>query len=517
MNTTRTSRPARVVVIGAGLSGLSAAATLTGAGHDVTVIDAAGAPGGLVRTETLTDPDTGEAYRFDTGATVLTMPELIDDALTALGVPPVETRQRLRLVDVDPSYVARFADGTDLTVARGTEQLVSAVTAGFGAEAGRGVRDLTDWLARLHAAEFDRFIDHNFARPTDLLNRRTLRATAELIAMGATRRLTPAVARHVKDERLQRVFTFQSLYAGVPPHRAAAIYGVIAHMDIGLGVSYPLGGMGRIGTVMIDALGAAGATVALSTRAAAIHRDGHTVTGVTLADGEVLPADAVIAATPIATVSGLLGSRRGGRRVRHSPSAFVIHGVIDRAVSQTWPGHHHTVDFGAAWAETFDDLTRFPGRPMRDPSFLITRPEFTDPTPGSREVISILAPCPNLAVADLPWTALTDGYMAECLHTLAGRGYHGIDGLRVLRVDHPGTWAAGGLPDGTPFGAAHTIGQTGPLRTPNRWPGLSNLFVAGSATIPGVGIPPVLVSGRLAAARVAEALASGRVHRRIGR
>ncbi|MGK2318988.1 hypothetical protein [Gordonia rhizosphera] len=93
----------------------------------------------------------------------------------------------------------------------------------------------------------------------------------------------------------------------------------------------------------------------------------------------------------------------------------------------------------------------------------------------------------------------------------------GIEGLRILRVAHPGTWAAAGLPAGTPFGAAHTRSQTGPLRTPNRWPATTNLIPAGAGTIPGVGIPPVLVSGRLAAKRVVGAVESGPGRRRIGR
>ncbi|MGC4959940.1 phytoene desaturase family protein [Gordonia sp. DT218] len=517
MTTTTARHGARVVIIGAGLSGLSAALRLTGLGHRVTVVDAAPTAGGLVRTEPLAidaaDLDlTTETVGFDTGATVLTMPSLIDDALGAVGIPAAESRRRLALIDVDPSYAARFADGTHLDVPRGADRLAAAATSTFGPDAGAGVRALTSWLARLHDVEFDTFIDHNLSSLSDLRDRRILSRAADLVAMGATRRLTPAVARHVTDERLQRVFTFQALYAGVPPQHAAAIYGVIAHMDIGLGVYYPTGGMGRVGAVLADALREAGGTVELSTRATALCRDGARVTGVRLDSGNTLPADAVVAAVPIGEVARLLGAPmpRGPRwrRIRHSPSAVVIHGLAPRSVTANWPGHHHTLDFGAAWQETFVDLTRAPGRLMRDPSFLVTRPAVSDPSQtGPMEPVSVLAPCPNLTTADLPWDVLADAYVDECLQTLARRGYRGIDtALRVLRVDDPATWAAAGLPAGTPFGAAHTVRQTGPLRTPNRWPGSTNLILAGAATVPGVGIPPVLVSGRLAAERVVSAL-----------
>ncbi|AZG43689.1 phytoene desaturase family protein [Gordonia insulae] len=518
MSPTPIDSGARVVVIGAGLSGLSAALHLTGHGHRVTVVETADTPGGLVRTERLGDDGS---HRFDTGATVLTMPTLIDDALAAVGVSADETRRRLALVDVDPSYSARFADGTALDVPRGVDRLADTVRDAFGRDAADGVRDLTAWLNRLYDVEFDTFIDRNLSSVRDLADRRIVAAAARLIAMGATRRLTPAVARHVDDERLQRIFTFQALYAGVPPQHAAAIYGVIAHMDVGLGVHYPAGGMGRIGEVMADALRDAGTRVMLSTAATSLcHNDGR-ATGVRLATGEVLSADAVVAAIPISAVADLLGTGlpRGPRwrRIRHSPSAVVIHGVAPRSVTQAWPGHHHTLDFGAAWSDTFRDLTRAPGRLMRDPSFLVTRPDLSDPdADATTERVSVLAPCPNLDTAGLPWDALAGAYAAECLPTLARRGYHRMDSaLSILRIDHPGTWAAAGLPAGTPFGAAHTVRQTGPFRTPNRWPGSPNLVLAGAATVPGVGIPPVLVSGRLAAERVVESLGEISPRRRM--
>lgn len=514
--------PSRVVVIGAGLSGLSAALWLRGAGCAVTVIEADAAPGGLVRTRTL-----GPGHRFDTGATVLTMPELVAAPMSAVGISAAETRRRLDLTQVDPTYVARFADGTSLRVPFGLDKLVAEVGATFGPSSGEDVRRLMAWLAELYDAEFDSFIDRNFAGPRSYLDRRLFTDLAQLIRLGGVRALTPAVARYVKDERLQRVFSFQALYAGVPPKRAAAVYGVIGHMDIGLGVQYPAGGMGRIGEVMADGLREAGAEVMMSTRAVEIVRRGGRVVAVraTDADGSPIeiPADAVVATTAVASVAQMLdGDLPRGPRWRHrrySPSAVVIHGVMPRSVTEHWPGHHHTIDFGAAWHDTFTDLTARPGRLMRDPSFLITRPGCTDPQhfrsprDGSGEMVesvSVLAPCPNLDVAPIAWDALADQYVEECLTTLAGRGYTDIDSaLQILGVDHPGTWRAMGLPAGTPFSAAHSIAQTGPLRTPNRWPHQPDVVLAGAATIPGVGIPPVLVSGRLAAERLVGADAVG--------
>ncbi|GAA4746898.1 phytoene desaturase family protein [Gordonia alkaliphila] len=499
--------PPHVVVIGAGLSGLAAAARLRGRGCAVTVVEAADTPGGLVRTETL------DGHRFDTGATILTMPELIVDPLTELGLTPAEVLDRLALRPVDPGYVMNYADGSALALPHHAADIPDAVAEAFGPRAARGTDDLLRWLRQVYDAEFDVFIDRNYGGLRDLTGPETRRAATELVKLRTLGGLTGAVARFVDDERVQRAFTFQALYAGVPPHRARAIYAIIADMDIGRGLSAPVGGMGRVGAVMADALVDADTAIAYGSRATAIVHDGGRATGVVV-DGDTLPADAVIATAERDTVAALVG-RRPRRKLRYSPSALVVHGLLPVGVTDDWSAGHHTLDFGAAWSQTFAEITGRPGAPMSDGSFLLTRSAVSDPdtfVADGLESVSVLAPTPNLDSAPLDWDAIAEPYAAEVLATLAARGYRGLDRLQVLRIDHPKSWQRSGLPAGTPFSAAHTATQTGPLRTRNTWPGLDNLFLAGSATVPGVGIPPVLVSGGLAAdrvtARLAEALAT---------
>ncbi|WP_035720187.1 phytoene desaturase family protein [Gordonia shandongensis] len=499
------ARDATVVVIGAGLAGLTAAARLRAAGHTVTIFEAADVPGGMVRTETL------DGHRFDTGATVLTMPGLVVDVLGELGVPEAQAWRRLALSPVDPGYVMNHADGTSLAVPHDASRLADVVAAEYGDRQADGTRALLDWLRNVYEAEYDVFLNRNYSGLRDLAGPSTRSAAARLVRLGALRGLAGAVGRFVDDPRLERAFTFQALYAGVPPTRARAIYGIIADMDIGRGIWAPEGGMGRIGRVLADALGDAGVRIEYGTRVDRILRrvDGS-VSGVMVGD-QTVAADAVVATLERDRVADLLresGARR--RRLRYSPSAVVVHGLLPAGAADRWRSGHHMLDFGAAWAETFRDLTARRGRPMRDGSFLITRAAVSDPAAfavDGLESISVLAPTPNLVSADLPWDRLAEPYAAEFLGVLEERGYPGLADLRVLRIDHPLSWLRDGLPAGTPFSAAHTIAQTGPLRTPNLWPGTGNLAIAGSATVPGVGIPPTLLSGGLAADRVSEYLA----------
>jgi phytoene desaturase len=170
---------------------------------------------------------------------------------------------------------------------------------------------------------------------------------------------------------------------------------------------------------------------------------------------------------------------------------------------------HHNLHFGRAWAATFDDVIRH-GRLMRDPSLLVTNPTRTDPglAPDGKQIYYVLAPTPNLRASGLDertWRGKGLGrrYADQLIATLEARGYVDFaSGIEASTVVTPADWLDAGHAAGTPFAAAHTFAQTGPFRPHNVHPGLSNVVFVGSGTQPGVGVPMVLISGKLAAHRV---------------
>ncbi|MBA3907948.1 MAG: FAD-dependent oxidoreductase, partial [Pseudonocardiales bacterium] len=186
------------------------------------------------------------------------------------------------------------------------------------------------------------------------------------------------------------------------------------------------------------------------------------------------------------------------------PSAVVLHaGLRTRRPEAA----HHTISFGTAWEQTFHEIIDA-GRLMSDPSLLITRPTATDPTlaPHDADMLFVLAPCPNLERGAIDWPRVGPAYRDELLDVLAARAHPGLTDIagdiEISRLVTPADWAADGLAAGTPFSAAHTFAQTGPFRTGNLVPGLENAVLAGCGTTPGVGIPPVVLSGKLAAQRI---------------
>jgi len=224
-----------VVVVGAGLAGLATALHLLGAGRRVTVLEREPHPGGRAGRLEL------DGYRMDTGPTVLTMPDLVEEAFAAVGD---RLADRLDLVRLDPAYRARFADGSTIDVHTDAEAMEAEVRAVAGPAEAAGYRRLRDWLTALYRTELGRFIGANFDSPLDLVaGPAAVRDLARLAVLGGFGRLGPQVGRFVRDERLRRIFSFQALYAGVPPRRALAAYAVIAYMDTVAGVYFPKGGM----------------------------------------------------------------------------------------------------------------------------------------------------------------------------------------------------------------------------------------------------------------------------------
>ncbi|WP_159945177.1 MULTISPECIES: phytoene desaturase family protein [unclassified Nocardiopsis] len=486
-----------MVVVGAGLSGLACALHLLGAGREVTVVERETYPGGRAGRLDM------DGYHVDTGPTVLTMPELLEEALGAVGETVAD---RLDLVPLTPAYHARFADGSRIDVHTDREAMAAEVARVAGRREAEGYLRLRDWLTRLYRVEMRSFIDAQFDSPLDLVRPDLFR----LAVMGGFGRLAPAVGRRVRDERLRRIFSFQALYAGVAPESALAAYAVIAYMDTVAGVYFPRGGMRALGDALSGAFTKAGGTLRYGQTVSRLERAGDRITAVVTEGGERLPCDQVVLTCDLPAAHRLLGhTPRRPVATRYSPSAVVLHLGTDR----TWEGlGHHTISFGGEWRRTFTEIIR-EGRTMSDPSLLITQPTYTDPAlaPEGRHLLYVLAPAPNLATGGrIDWEREGPRYRDQLVGVLQERGFDGLDAsVRAEHLVTPADWARQGLAHGTPFSLAHTFAQTGPFRPRNTVPGASNAVLAGCGTTPGVGLPTVLISGKLAAAKVVRRTGGG--------
>jgi phytoene desaturase len=491
-----TGRTDRVVVVGAGLGGLACALHLAGSGREVTILEREAVPGGRAGRLSV------RGYEFDTGPTVLTVPDLVAEPLAAVGE---DIADWLTLTRLDPAYRAYFPDGSTLDVIADPARMADEISSKCGPKEAAGYLRFVDFARNLWHLERDAFIARNLDTPASLIRPALLR----LLLRGGFRRLDSKIESFFRDPRTQRVFSFQSMYAGLAPRQALALYAVISYLDSVAGVYFPRGGMHAVPVALAAAAEKHGVKIRYGTSVVRVETYAGRARAVHTATGERVPADVVVLNPdlPIA-YRDLLPAESTPKRVSHTryaPSCVVVNLGSRQRYAQI---AHHNLHFGHLWRSTFDDVIRR-GRLMRDPSLFVSNPTRSDPSlaPDGREIYYVLAPVPHLQAGGptaAEWrNGLRRRYAAELIATLERRGYIGLgSSAEVSHVVTPADWEAAGLAAGTPFGAAHVFSQTGPFRPRNLSPAVENIVFVGSGTQPGVGIPMVLISGKLAAERI---------------
>jgi phytoene desaturase len=292
------------------------------------------------------------------------------------------------------------------------------------------------------------------------------------------------------------------MYAGVSPQQALAIYAVIAYMDSVNGVFFPKGGMHAVPRGLAAAADKHGVTFKYNTTVTRLEVENARAKAVITDTGERIECDVVVMNPDLPVVwRDLLGKTPlSVKRLKYSPSCATL--LVGSSKKYDHVAHHN-IHFGESWDGVFDELINKKTL-MSDPSVLVTIPTKDDPAlaPAGKESYYILYPTPNLD-ADIDWKKQARPYRDQMIKTLEDRGYTGFgDAIETEVMTTPLDWQARGMERGAPFASAHTFFQTGPFRPRNIAAGFENVVFAGSGTQPGVGVPMVLISGRLAAERI---------------
>jgi phytoene desaturase len=427
------------------------------------------------------------------------MPDLLERCFSAAGESMSDW---LQLDPIDPLYRAWFPDASRLDVKSDPQAMAAEVERVCGPAEAAGYERFVEFVTQLYRLQISRFIDRNIDSPVELLTP----DLARLVGLGAFRRMTPKTRQFFQNPRTERVFSFQSMYAGLSPFQALAIYSVISYMDSVAGVYAPKGGMHEIARAMAGAAEKRGVSIQYNCEVERVEMKSQRAHAVVTTSGERIPCDAVVLNPdlPVAMRSLLGREPWSVRRLKYSPSCFLLLVGSDARYKQL---AHHNIHFGESWKGVFDELIRRKTL-MSDPSFLVSNPTHSDASlaPKGKHVYYVFFPTPNME-AGIDWNAQASPYREEVLRTLEERGYVGFtDGIEVEHQTTPLDWEHSGLERGTPFAASHTFLQTGPFRPRNLWG--QNVVFAGSGTTPGVGVPMVLISGRLAAERITGRTAS---------
>lgn len=470
----------RVVVVGAGVGGLAAACRLAARGHRVTVLEAAEQVGGKLGTY------EREGFRFDTGPSLLTMPEVFGDLFAATGGwPPSLVLERL-----DPLIRHRFADGTWLDTSDDLTVLTDRLDATLGVGAGADWRAFLERAGRIWEASRGPFLESPLHGPRTLASL-ALRHPGDLATLTPGRTLRALGRRYLRDPRLRVLLDRYATYTGSDPRLAPAALAAIPFIEQQQGGWYVEGGLHRIAEALLQRALDLSVEVRLGTR---VSRILDPATGVVLADGSEVSADLVVANTDAAHLYGdLVPSRRASRRLaRTTPSlsGFVLLLALrGRSADQA----HHTVLFPADYDAELDAV--FGSRPVDDPTVYVCAPP--DGAPNGHEAWFVLVNAPRQGPFDWRAPGVRERYAERVLKVMAERGLDVRDRLLWREVRTPADLEdRTGSVGGAIYGSSSNGARAAFLRPANRSP-VPGLFLVGGSSHPGGGLPLVALSARI--------------------
>jgi phytoene desaturase len=502
------ARPvSRIVVVGAGVGGLAAAARLAAAGHEVTIFERTDTVGGKLGRYSRETP--AGTFHFDTGPSLLTLPQVFTDLFLATGA---KLDEYLDLVPLDPVVRHHFparattpATMLDSCAEPGTFAARIGAVFGPGAEA--------DWqrlwrrAGRIWHAAWRDILRDSVDSPLALA--RLAWRLGDLAAIRPGQTLRGLGRSYLRDPRLRLLLDRYATYAGADPRRAPAALAAVPYAELTFGGWYLRGGLGSLADALLSRCLDLGVVVQTGSTVTGINAAGGRVHGVRLAGVTApVPADVVVANVDALTIYRDLlprPDRLAGLADRSVAGFVLLLGVRGSSAGLA----HHNVFFPTDYDAEFDAVFGDPGhgvlaRPAPDPTVFVTVADDPAVRPDGHEAWFVLvnAARQGRSLAAVNWRrpGLADAYADRILDVLAERGADVRDRLLFREIRTPADLATStGTPGGAIYGTA-----SGLLRPPNRGP-VPGLFLVGGSTHPGGGLPMVTLSAQIVANQIGHA------------
>ncbi|CAN5165342.1 phytoene desaturase family protein [soil metagenome] len=492
---------ADVAVVGGGVGGMAAALRLRTAGHDVVLFERNPVLGGKLASRTV------DGFTFDTGPSLLTMPEVFDDLFVLAGTSLAEAVDPVRL---DPICRYRWPDGSGLDHRAGASDAAAGVGR-FSPGQGPAFAAYLDHGRRVWEVSQRTFFAGPMESPLDLVRR--MRSPADLWVIDPLRTLDARARAHFDDPRLVQWAGRYATYSGSSPYAAPATLSCIPWIEQSSGAWYLRGGLARLAEALSMVLTGAGVEVRTGMEVDAVRADTTSVRGLRLAGGELVDADVVVANVDATHLyADLLADRRALRRALRAPVSSSGFALLLAVEGRTEGLAHHNIAFSGDEAEEFTaifDQARAPA----DPTLYVCASVVTDATqaPVGCENWYVLVNVPPASAVD--WDVQAEPYRDHLLEVLAGHGWDLAGRLRSAETITPAdiaeryrSW------QGAIYGTSSNGRRAAFLRPANRGP-RQGLYLVGGSSHPGGGLPLVAMSGSIVATMIETDLA-GRGGRR---
>jgi phytoene desaturase len=478
----------KVIVIGAGFGGLSAAALLASKGFKVQVLEKNDQSGGRASVY------REKGFAFDMGPSWYLMPDVFEKFFAEFNKKPADFFELRRL---DPAYRIFHGKGDYVDLSADLEKnmrLFETIEPGAAAQ-------LTRYLAQSkyqYDVSMKDFLYRDYASLMDFFNRRLLFEGSKLHVFES---LDTYTRRYFKSDKLRKILEYSMVFLGGAPKNTPAIYSLMSHIDFNLGVWYPTGGIGAVVHAIEELAKSHGAEFRFNSPVEKIIVSGARTTGVVV-NGETIEADIVVSGADYHhTESALLGggaqtySEKYWERRTLAPSAFMLYLGYDRKIDGL---EHHTLFFDNDWVRHFDAIFEHPEWP-ENPSYYVSCASKTDATivpPGGEALVILVPVAAGLKDTDEIRKAFTEKVLLH-LEELLGQNLHGAVVQKVFsQRDFSSMFNAY---KGTALGLSHTLLQTAVFRPHHQSKKVANVYYTGQYTHPGIGMPMCLIASELVA------------------
>jgi phytoene desaturase len=484
-----------VVIIGAGIGGITTAVYLAQNGYKVNVFERNSAPGGrcgqIIR----------DGYRFDLGATMLLMPGIYHKVFDSLGIKLDEGTDIIRLENL----YELFYDNREkliFTTDRGKmkSQLEKIESGSFE----RSEKYISEGY-KIFRLSMDKLIDRNFYNLFQLTNFQNL---GLLIKLKTYISNWSYAKKFFKNIHLLMAYTFQNIYVGQSPFNSPALFSMIPAAELTEGSFFPKGGMFSIVEKLFSAAENAGVQFHFNSDVSRIEIKEKKAEGIILTDGTKVKADIIVANADLPFVyRKLLPDKRKSAhidRMKYSCSAICFHWGLDKVYPQLG---HHNVFLSDSFRDGLDRI--FIDKSVNDrPTFYIHAPVRTDPAaaPQSHDTLSVIVGTGHIDKSKKQdWDELKLRTRNAIIERLKRFGLEDInEHIKVEICLTPENWESTcNISRGSVFGSlGHNMLQMGYFRPHNRHDRYHNLYFVGGSTHPGNGIPNILMSAKLVTERI---------------
>ncbi|MGI8884511.1 MAG: phytoene desaturase family protein [Pyrinomonadaceae bacterium] len=485
-----------VIIIGAGLGGLSAAIRLAKLGFSVTVLEKNENVGGKVNTV------EANGYRFDTGASLLTMRHILEDLFNFAGK---RIEDYLEIVALEPICRYFWSDGTQFDASTDLRKTESEIEKLEPKDAVNFRRFLADSKRKYEIAE-KTFLAKSLNDLPELLKPKFL---PDLLKISTLKTLDRHNAKYFESKKMRQLFNRFATYNGSSPYETPATFALIPYVEFDLGAWYVRGGMYQIPKALERLAKELGVKIYTESTVEKIIIENKKAVGVRVS-GEITSADYIVAnSDAIETYRNLIDEKdrknftdKKLEKLEPSCSGFVLLLGTKKKYPQL---AHHNIFFSDDYKAEFDAIFKRK-IPAPNPTIYVCATSATDETqsPAGHENLFVLINAPYVS-EKTDWRKESKPYRDLIVKKLENFGLEdlesSIDYEQIITPeDFERKYAAN---KGSIYGVSSNGIFSAFLRVPNKAKDIENLYFTGGATHPGGGIPLVLLSGKMAAEMIA--------------